>query len=174
MKFGHQKPVCSCMQMFRCADMDDYLNVCRFLPKLNNEILGERNAPYKERLGSLENLVLIMIHNRLKEIDKGRKYPTGSAQGQELTSNFHLGAGVIVVDYRNPVGIVLFNNSETDFTVKASDCVTPMIVLVIVTPEVAEVEDLDATVRRSSRWRTSMPPSGGCRGEGPRRLGRYI
>ena len=41
-------------------DMDDYLNVCRFLPKLNNEILGERNAPYKERLGSLENLVLIM------------------------------------------------------------------------------------------------------------------
>uniref|UniRef100_A0A8R7PGZ0 Uncharacterized protein n=1 Tax=Triticum urartu TaxID=4572 RepID=A0A8R7PGZ0_TRIUA len=41
-------------------DMDDYLNVSRFLRKLNNEILGERNDPYKERLSSLENLVLIM------------------------------------------------------------------------------------------------------------------
>ena len=41
--------------------MDDYLKGCRFLPTLNNEIVGERNAPYKERLGSLENLVLIMV-----------------------------------------------------------------------------------------------------------------
>ncbi|EMS56737.1 hypothetical protein TRIUR3_26898 [Triticum urartu] len=42
-------------------DMDDHLMVCRFLPKLNDEILGERNALYKERLSSLENLVLIMV-----------------------------------------------------------------------------------------------------------------
>ncbi|XP_040244602.1 uncharacterized protein [Aegilops tauschii subsp. strangulata] len=42
------------------TDMDDYLKGCRFLPKLNNAIPGERNAPYRERLSSLENLVLIM------------------------------------------------------------------------------------------------------------------
>uniref|UniRef100_M8C9F8 Putative peroxisomal (S)-2-hydroxy-acid oxidase 2 n=1 Tax=Aegilops tauschii TaxID=37682 RepID=M8C9F8_AEGTA len=30
-------------------DMDDYLKGCRFLPKLNNAIPGERNAPYRER-----------------------------------------------------------------------------------------------------------------------------
>ncbi|XP_044427081.1 uncharacterized protein, partial [Triticum aestivum] len=65
----------------------------------------------------------------------------------------------------HPVGIVLFNNSETDFTVKPGDCVTQMIVQVIVMPEVDEVEDLYATVRRLPRWRTSMPPSGGCRGK---------
>uniref|UniRef100_A0A453N9Z6 Uncharacterized protein n=1 Tax=Aegilops tauschii subsp. strangulata TaxID=200361 RepID=A0A453N9Z6_AEGTS len=48
--------------------MDDYLKVCRFLSKLNNEILGERNSPYKERLSRLENLVLIMVRLTKPEI----------------------------------------------------------------------------------------------------------
>ena len=39
---------------------------------------------------------------------------------------------------------MLFNPSEPDFTVKPGDCVAQMIVQVIATPEVAEVEDLDA------------------------------
>lgn len=42
-------------------DMSDYLKSCRFLPKLNNEIPGERNATYKERFSRLENLILIMV-----------------------------------------------------------------------------------------------------------------
>ncbi|KAF7056128.1 hypothetical protein CFC21_063566 [Triticum aestivum] len=45
------------------TDIDDYLKGCRFLPKLNNEIPGERNAAYKERFSSLKNLVLIMFEN---------------------------------------------------------------------------------------------------------------
>ncbi|KAM3316632.1 hypothetical protein ACQJBY_034648 [Aegilops geniculata] len=45
------------------TDMDDYLKGCRFLPKLNNEIPGERNAAYKERFSNLENLVLIMFED---------------------------------------------------------------------------------------------------------------
>uniref|UniRef100_A0A0A9FM12 Palmitoyl-protein thioesterase 1 n=1 Tax=Arundo donax TaxID=35708 RepID=A0A0A9FM12_ARUDO len=44
-------------------DMADYLKSCRLLPKLNNEIPGERNATYKERFSSLENLVLIMFQD---------------------------------------------------------------------------------------------------------------
>ncbi|XBH74102.1 hypothetical protein VPH35_101116 [Triticum aestivum] len=114
--------------------MDDYLKGCRFLPKLNNEILGERNAPYKERLSSLENLLLIMRRGHQRRLPR-------------------------------PVGIVLFNNSEADFVVKPDDRVTQMIAM----SEVAEVEDLDITVWRSSRWRTSTPPPRGCRGGGPRR-----
>jgi palmitoyl-protein thioesterase len=43
--------------------MEDYLKGCRFLPKLNNEIPSERNATYKERFSSLENLVLIMFES---------------------------------------------------------------------------------------------------------------
>ena len=76
---------------------------------------------------------------------------------------------MIDADYRDPVGVVLFNNSEADFAVKPGDRVTQMILHVIAMPEVAEVEDLDVTVWRSSRWRTSTPPSRGCRGGGPRR-----
>ncbi|KAA3462110.1 palmitoyl-protein thioesterase 1 [Gossypium australe] len=44
-------------------DMSDYLKGCRFLPKLNNEINGMRNSTYKERLASLQNLVLIMFED---------------------------------------------------------------------------------------------------------------
>ncbi|CAN6300122.1 unnamed protein product, partial [Urochloa humidicola] len=45
------------------TDMEGYLKGCRFLPKLNNEIPSERNATYKERFSSLENLVLIMFED---------------------------------------------------------------------------------------------------------------
>ena len=42
---------------------------------------------------------------------------------------------------------MLFNQLEVDFTVKPDGHVAQMIVQVISTPEVADVEDLDATVR---------------------------
>ncbi|XP_023729668.1 uncharacterized protein LOC111877373 isoform X1 [Lactuca sativa] len=40
------------------TDLDAYKEGCKFLPKLNNEF--EKNATYKERFSSLQNLVLIM------------------------------------------------------------------------------------------------------------------
>ncbi|XVF79778.1 hypothetical protein PTKIN_Ptkin15bG0016800 [Pterospermum kingtungense] len=45
------------------TDMSNYLEGCRFLPKLNNEINGSRNSTYKERFSSLQNLVLIMFED---------------------------------------------------------------------------------------------------------------
>ncbi|KAM0934262.1 putative palmitoyl-protein hydrolase [Dioscorea sansibarensis] len=42
------------------TDMSDYLEKCRFLPRLNNERPDERNSTYKERFSSLQTLVLIM------------------------------------------------------------------------------------------------------------------
>ncbi|KAI4964658.1 hypothetical protein ZWY2020_060032, partial [Hordeum vulgare] len=48
-----------------------------------------------------------------------------------------------------PVGITLFNLSESDFAVRPGDRVVQMIVQVIATPDVAEVKDLDATLQRS-------------------------
>uniref|UniRef100_A0A453H0H5 Deoxyuridine 5'-triphosphate nucleotidohydrolase n=2 Tax=Aegilops tauschii subsp. strangulata TaxID=200361 RepID=A0A453H0H5_AEGTS len=67
--------------------------------------------------------------------------------GLALKHAIDAGAGVIDADYRGPVGVVLFNHSEVDFVVKPGDRVAQMIIQVIATPEVAEVEDLDATVR---------------------------
>ena len=59
-----------------------------------------------------------------------------------------VGTGVIDMDYCGLVGVVLFNHSEADFIMKPGDRAAQMIVQVIATPEVAEVEDLDATIRR--------------------------
>ncbi|OMO59596.1 Palmitoyl protein thioesterase [Corchorus capsularis] len=44
-------------------DIPHYLEKCRYLPKLNNELPGERNSTYKERFTRLQNLVLIMFEN---------------------------------------------------------------------------------------------------------------
>ncbi|OAY50761.1 deoxyuridine 5'-triphosphate nucleotidohydrolase [Manihot esculenta] len=58
-----------------------------------------------------------------------------------------VGAGVIDADYRGPVGVILFNHSDADFEVKAGDRVAQLIIEKIMTPDVFEVEDLDATAR---------------------------
>ncbi|CAN6802453.1 unnamed protein product [Brassica oleracea] len=43
------------------TEMKKYLESSKYLPKLNNEIPGQRNSTYKERFASLHNLVLIMF-----------------------------------------------------------------------------------------------------------------
>ncbi|KAK6915545.1 dUTPase-like, partial [Dillenia turbinata] len=58
-----------------------------------------------------------------------------------------VGAGVIDADYRGPVGVILFNHSDSDFEVKVGDRIAQLILEKIVTPEVVEVEYLDSTVR---------------------------
>jgi dUTP pyrophosphatase len=60
-----------------------------------------------------------------------------------------VGAGVIDADYRGPLGVILFNHSDQDFAVKAGDRIAQLILEVIVTPEVVEVEDLESTIRGS-------------------------
>ncbi|XP_028772911.1 palmitoyl-protein thioesterase 1 [Neltuma alba] len=59
-----------------------YLEKCRFLPVLNNELPDERNATYKERFSSLQNLVLIMFEHDTVLIPKETAwfgyYPDGS------------------------------------------------------------------------------------------------
>ena len=49
------------VRLFLLQDIISYLEGCRFLPKLNNEIIDKRNSTYKERFSSLQNLVLIMV-----------------------------------------------------------------------------------------------------------------
>ncbi|XP_027084921.1 uncharacterized protein [Coffea arabica] len=59
-----------------------YLEKCRFLPKLNNEIPGERNSTYKARFSSLQNLVLIMFEHDTVLVPKETSwfgyYPDGA------------------------------------------------------------------------------------------------
>lgn len=67
--------------------------------------------------------------------------------GLTWKNSIDVGAGVIDADYRGPIGVILFNHSDVDFDVKPGDRIAQMIIVKIVTPEVEEVDDLDATVR---------------------------
>ncbi|CAH9134151.1 unnamed protein product [Cuscuta epithymum] len=59
-----------------------YLENCRFLPKLNNELPDQKNSTYKERFSSLQNLVLIMFEHDTVLIPKETSwfgyYPDGA------------------------------------------------------------------------------------------------
>ncbi|XP_061368300.1 uncharacterized protein LOC133311290 isoform X2 [Gastrolobium bilobum] len=59
----------------------NYLEKCRFLPVLNNEIPDQRNSTYKERFSSLQKLVLIMFEHDTVLIPKETSwfgyYPDG-------------------------------------------------------------------------------------------------
>ncbi|KAK8658221.1 hypothetical protein V6N13_036432 [Hibiscus sabdariffa] len=63
-------------------DILHYLEKCRFLPKLNNELPDERNSTYKERFTRLQNLVLIMFEHDTVLIPKETSwfgfYPDGA------------------------------------------------------------------------------------------------
>ncbi|RCV41550.1 hypothetical protein SETIT_9G145300v2 [Setaria italica] len=80
-------------------------------------------------------------------IPEGTYARVAPRSGLALKHSIDVGAGVIDADYRGPVGVILFNHSDVDFAVKPGDRIAQMIIEVIATPEVAEVEDLDATVR---------------------------
>lgn len=79
--------------------------------------------------------------------DLGLRWFAAPRSGLAWKHSIDVLAGVIDADYRGPVGIILFNHSDADFEVKAGDRVAQLIIEVIMTPEVVEVEDLDSTVR---------------------------
>ncbi|KAA8515858.1 hypothetical protein F0562_019037 [Nyssa sinensis] len=64
------------------TDYQDYIQGCKFLTKLNNEVSDHMNTTYKERFTSLENLVLIMFEQDKVLIPKETSwfgyYPKGS------------------------------------------------------------------------------------------------
>ncbi len=58
-----------------------------------------------------------------------------------------VGAGVIDVDYRGPVGVLLINNGTTDFTISPHDRIAQLLLEAILTPPVEVVDDLNETSR---------------------------
>lgn len=58
-----------------------------------------------------------------------------------------IGAGVIDMDYRGPVGVVIFNHANTDLKVEAGDRVAQLILEKISYADMVEVDSLDDTER---------------------------
>ena len=80
--------------------------------------------------------------------------------GLALKRFIDVGAGVVDADYREEVGVVLFNHGDQDFMVKMGDRIAQLILEKISTPEVEEVSGLDSTVRGSSGFGSTGMQSG--------------
>tara|TARA_Y100001970_G_scaffold74238_1_gene94131 strand:- start:2721 stop:3179 length:459 start_codon:yes stop_codon:yes gene_type:complete len=58
-----------------------------------------------------------------------------------------IGAGVIDMDYRGPVGVVIFNHADTDLKIEVGDRVAQLILEKISYADMVEVDVLDNTQR---------------------------
>lgn len=67
--------------------------------------------------------------------------------GLAVKSFIDVGAGVVDADYRGALGVVLFNFSNQEFTVTMGDRIAQLVLEVIKTPPVVEVQSLDGTER---------------------------
>ncbi|CAI5735018.1 unnamed protein product [Peronospora destructor] len=67
--------------------------------------------------------------------------------GLALRKSIDIGAGVIDADYRGNVGVILFNHSTNDFSVKYGDRVAQLILEKVEYPEILEVDEIEETVR---------------------------
>ncbi|XP_014276193.1 deoxyuridine 5'-triphosphate nucleotidohydrolase [Halyomorpha halys] len=66
-----------------------------------------------------------------------------------------VGAGVIDVDYRGNVGVVIFNHGDCDFIIKNGDRIAQLICEKIAYPFLEEVKSLDETTRGSGGFGSS-------------------
>lgn len=69
--------------------------------------------------------------------------------GLAWKNSIDVGAGVIDVDYRGNVGVILFNHSDDDFKIAHGDRIAQLILERIITPDVVEVDELDETERNA-------------------------
>jgi deoxyuridine 5'-triphosphate nucleotidohydrolase len=69
--------------------------------------------------------------------------------GLALKKGIMTGAGVVDADYRNTIGVILFNHNDEDFEVKKGDRIAQLIFEKIYTPllEVIEADELSETER---------------------------
>jgi dUTP pyrophosphatase len=70
--------------------------------------------------------------------------------GLAVKHGLHIGAGVIDTDYTGEVKVVIFNHNSKKYIIKPGFRIAQLILEQCVTPEVVEVDDLDATDRGSN------------------------
>mmetsp|Transcript_38952 Transcript_38952/g.44453 ORF Transcript_38952/g.44453 Transcript_38952/m.44453 type:complete len:179 (+) Transcript_38952:273-809(+) len=106
-------------------------------------------------LASAEGPVIIPSgQRRLVKTDLSIACPVGTygriapRSGLAVKHGIDVGAGVVDADYRGPVGIILFNFGDKDFTINAGDRIAQLILeRIVCNADVALVTDLDDTER---------------------------
>lgn len=63
-----------------------------------------------------------------------------SRSGLSFKHSLEVGAGVIDYAYTNEIGVILYNHSDTEFVYDKHDRIAQLVLEVIITPDVQEVE----------------------------------
>ena len=108
-------------------------------------------------LASAEEKVIAPGQRAVVKTDLSIACPEGTyariapRSGLTVKKGIHVGAGVVDADYRGPVGVVLFNLGQEDFSIQVGDRIAQMILEEIKMVPVVDVgeSDLDATERGS-------------------------
>ncbi|GLC34797.1 hypothetical protein PLESTM_000241000 [Pleodorina starrii] len=109
-------------------------------------------------LASAEETVVPARGKVLVKTDISIRVPKGTygrvapRSGLAAKNFIDTGAGVIDEDYRGNVGVLLFNHSDSDFPIKVGDRIAQLVLEKIATPDVEEVEELDATERGANGY----------------------
>ena len=106
-------------------------------------------------LSSAEDKVIAPGARAIVKTDLSIACPEGTygrvapRSGLTVKKGIHVGAGVIDADYRGPVGVVLFNLGQEDFTIKEGDRIAQLILEEVKMVPVVDVgeADLDVTER---------------------------
>jgi dUTP pyrophosphatase len=126
------------------------------LPRLKlQRLLPAAVPPTRLDLSAAQECVIPPGQRRLVPTGWAMACPPGTygriapRSGLALKHGIDVGAGVIDADYRGPVGVLLFNLSDQEFSIKVGDRIAQLILEQIVMAYVEECEDLDETVRGS-------------------------
>ncbi|GIL49476.1 hypothetical protein Vafri_5803, partial [Volvox africanus] len=109
-------------------------------------------------LASAEDTIVPARGKVLVKTDISIRVPKGTygrvapRSGLAAKNFIDTGAGVVDEDYRGNVGVLLFNHSDTDFQINVGDRIAQLVLEKIATPDVEEVEELDATERGASGY----------------------
>jgi dUTP pyrophosphatase len=107
-------------------------------------------------LTSVEECVILPGRRAVVATGISLKVPEGTygriapRSGLAVKHGIQVGAGVIDSDYTGEVKVVLFNHNNKKYSIKPGFRIAQLILEQCVTPEVVEVDDLDATDRGSN------------------------
>lgn len=66
-----------------------------------------------------------------------------SRSGLSLKYSLEVGAGVVDFGYDKEIGVILYNHSSESFSYNQHDRIAQLVLEVIITPDIAEVDDFD-------------------------------
>ncbi len=125
--------------------------------------LPTRGSPFSAGMDlySTVNLIIDPGKNAVVSTDIAIITPPGTygrvapRSGLATNHGINVGAGVIDIDYRGPLYVVLFNHSSVPFCICCGDRVAQLICEKIVYPTVEEVTTLDCTTREKNGFGSS-------------------